>query len=53
MTDRLSALHRLSHFQSEEYQKARDEFRKQWKDDGLILNKLFMVTALSKSENTF
>ncbi len=53
MTDRLSALHRLSHFQSEEYQKAREEFRSQWKDDGLILNKLFMVTALSKSENTF
>ncbi len=53
MTDRLSALQRLNHFNSNEYAKAREEFKNQWREDGLIMNKLFSVSALAKGENTF
>ncbi len=53
MTDRLAALTRLSKFSSPEYNKAIEAFRDEWKNDALVLNKVFMVTAICKAEDAF
>ncbi len=53
MTDQMATLTRLSLFESNEYEKAIQAFRDQWHQDALVLNKVFMVTAISKTENAF
>lgn len=53
MSDRLSALARLSYKGGELFDKAMQEFREQWHDDALVMNKYFTVAAISKAENAF
>ncbi len=53
MTDQLAALARLSKYNSSEYKKAMQEFRDEWHQDALVLNKLFSVTAIARTETAF
>ena len=53
MTDSLSALARLSLNGGDAYEKAISQFRNRWKDDALVMNKLFIVRATAKNEKAF
>lgn len=53
MTDTLSALQRLAVSAGPLYEDAMASFYKVWKDDALVMNKWFNVTALSQSEKAF
>ena len=51
MTDRLTALALLSHRDVDETKAALEDFERQWRDDGLVMDKWFAVQAASKRED--
>ncbi len=53
MTDKLNALVALCQTDSEEKQKALQEFLNRWKDDSVVFNKWLQVQASSRVNSTF
>lgn len=53
MTDSLAALSRLSYHGGKLYDEAMNSFRDRWHEDALVLNKLFVVSAISKADDAF
>lgn len=53
MTDSLAALSRLSLSGGDQYEAAISQFRSRWKDDALVMNKLFIVRAMAKNNLAF
>ncbi|MCK5647342.1 MAG: aminopeptidase N [Gammaproteobacteria bacterium] len=51
MTDSMAALAQLAHIQSDYTQQALDSFEQRWSDDALVMDKWFIVQAVSQHDN--
>ncbi len=53
MTDRMAALESLSRTESLYFDETLEDFKRTWKNNGLVMNKWFSIQAMSSRKDTF